>query len=283
MTATPVEPKRPVLTDLQLSEINRDELVLKWRELEQFTNQLHDQNEQNIVDAQNKLDTLNTHKSLEIAKLKNIILMKYVASKEQESTSQFKESQHLVPVKPGQQVVSFVDPSVNAMIVELKKELDETRKKKEDLQLELDSWKFNPESQIIKRLMAKCRKLLKENEELGKIISSGNVAQLEHDLAYHKEILNEACENEQNINSFLSEMDNEMEAMQATILHLNEKILINEGSSNNGWKNRDKPEEGQDKNNDGSGIANEKKEFNAEVEEEEEDITGTLTDEQMTT
>ena len=48
-----------------------------------------------------------------------------------------------------------------------------------------------------KRLMTKCKKLLQENEELGKIISSGNVAQLEHDLAYHKEILNEACENEQ--------------------------------------------------------------------------------------
>jgi len=48
--------------------------------------------------------------------------------------------------------------------------------------------------------MAKCRKLLQENEELGKIISSGNVAQLEQDIAYHKEILNEACENEQSLN-----------------------------------------------------------------------------------
>jgi len=47
--------------------------------------------------------------------------------------------------------------------------------------------------------MAKCRKLLQENEELGKIISSGNVAQLEQDIAYHKEILNEACENEQSL------------------------------------------------------------------------------------
>lgn len=47
--------------------------------------------------------------------------------------------------------------------------------------------------------MAKCRKLLQENEELGKIISSGNIAQLENDLAYHKELLNEACENEQSI------------------------------------------------------------------------------------
>ena len=48
--------------------------------------------------------------------------------------------------------------------------------------------------------MAKCRKLLQENEELGKIISSGSVAQLEQDIAYHKEILNEACENEQSLN-----------------------------------------------------------------------------------
>lgn len=56
---------------------------------------------------------------------------------------------------------------------------------------------FSVKSQICKRLMAKCKKLLKENEELGKMVSSGAVAQLEHDLAYHKEILNEACENEQ--------------------------------------------------------------------------------------
>ena len=48
--------------------------------------------------------------------------------------------------------------------------------------------------------MAKCRKLLEENEELGKVISSGNVAQLEHDLAYHKQLLNEASENEQSKN-----------------------------------------------------------------------------------
>ena len=48
-----------------------------------------------------------------------------------------------------------------------------------------------------KRLMARCRKLHNENEELGKVISCGNVAQLEHDLAYHKELVNEACENDQ--------------------------------------------------------------------------------------
>ena len=37
-----------------------------------------------------------------------------------------------------------------------------------------------------KRLMAKCRLLHQENEELGKIISSGRVAKLEGDLALQR-------------------------------------------------------------------------------------------------
>ncbi len=54
-----------------------------------------------------------------------------------------------------------------------------------------------------KRLMAKCRKLLQENEELGKIVSSGNIASLETDIAYHKRLLTEITENEQSKHFFL--------------------------------------------------------------------------------
>ena len=36
-----------------------------------------------------------------------------------------------------------------------------------------------------KRLMAKCRQLHQENEELGKMISSGKIAKLEGGLAMH--------------------------------------------------------------------------------------------------
>lgn len=93
----------------------------------------------------------------------------------------------------------MVDPTINAVIIQLKKDLEDTQRKKEELEIELNSTKFTPESQLTKRLMNKCRKLLTENEELGKIISSGNIAQLEHDLAYHKQLLNETCENEQSI------------------------------------------------------------------------------------
>lgn len=42
-----------------------------------------------------------------------------------------------------------------------------------------------------KRLMAKCRLLYQENEELGKIISSGRMAKLEGDLALQKSFTEE--------------------------------------------------------------------------------------------
>jgi hypothetical protein len=95
--------------------------------------------------------------------------------------------------------LTLTDPMINSIVVELKRELDEIRMKKEELQNELNSTKFNPESQLTKRLMFKCDKLLEENKEIGKLISSGNVALLENDLAYHKQLLNETHENEQSL------------------------------------------------------------------------------------
>lgn len=42
-----------------------------------------------------------------------------------------------------------------------------------------------------KRLMAKCRMLLQENEELGKAISSGRTAKLEGEVALEKKFVEE--------------------------------------------------------------------------------------------
>lgn len=46
-------------------------------------------------------------------------------------------------------------------------------------------------SQTGKRLMAKCRMLLQENEELGKVISSGRMAKLEGEIALEKTLIHE--------------------------------------------------------------------------------------------
>ena len=79
-------------------------------------------------------------------------------------------SSYLPATQPSKVKQTFVDPAINAIILQLRKELEETKKSNQDLKNELSSTKFTPESLLCKRLMFKCRKLLKENEDLGKTI-----------------------------------------------------------------------------------------------------------------
>lgn len=46
-------------------------------------------------------------------------------------------------------------------------------------------------SQTGKKLMVKCRMLLQENEELGKVIASGRTAKLEAEIALEKTLVQE--------------------------------------------------------------------------------------------
>jgi len=206
--------------------------------------------------------------SLELAKLKNIVLMNHVTTNQQhkendnnnnnnstKTTTETKQQQQpssatfpssfpvttkqplassseslkpsISPTKkvksPSSSSSSLSDPVFNGIIVALKRELDESLAKQDELQIELDATKFNPDSQLTKRLMFKCNKLLDENAKIGKLISSGNVAQLENDLAYHKRLLAETQDNEQNINSFLLEIDNEMDVMHSKFLQVKSK------------------------------------------------------------
>ena len=55
---------------------------------------------------------------------------------------------------------ALLDPAVNIIIQNLKKELEATKKKMQETQEELSAWKFTPDSVTGKRLMSKCRQLL---------------------------------------------------------------------------------------------------------------------------
>lgn len=80
----------------------------------------------------------------------------------------------------------MLDPAINIIFQKLKVELQTTRARLEETQNELSAWKFTPDSTTGKRLMAKCRLLYQENEELGKMTSNGRLAKLEGDLALQK-------------------------------------------------------------------------------------------------
>lgn len=86
----------------------------------------------------------------------------------------------------------LLDPAVNVLVMRMKQELTCTRNHLEETQNEFSAWKFTPDSNTGKKLMAKCRLLHQENEELGKMTTSGRIAKLEGDLALQKTFSEEA-------------------------------------------------------------------------------------------
>lgn len=86
----------------------------------------------------------------------------------------------------------MLDPAVNFLVMKLKQELVTVRNRLEETQNEFSAWKFTPDSNTGKKLMAKCRLLHQENEDLGKMTTSGRIAKLEGDLALQKSLSEEA-------------------------------------------------------------------------------------------
>lgn len=119
---------------------------------------------------------------------------------------------------------TLLDPAVNSLLQLLRAELQNTKSKLEETQNDLAAWKFTPDSNTGKRLMAKCRLLYQENEELGKITSNGRIALLEGDLALQKNFSEEVRQSQLELDSFLADLDEDVEGMQSTILFLQQEL-----------------------------------------------------------
>ena len=72
--------------------------------------------------------------------------------------------------------------------------------------------------------MAKCRQLLQENEEIGKMITSGRLAKLEGELSMQKALCEEMKKNQVEMDDFVQELDDDMEGMQSTIYFLQQQL-----------------------------------------------------------
>ncbi|XP_060651361.1 pre-mRNA-splicing regulator female-lethal(2)D isoform X1 [Drosophila nasuta] len=155
------------------------------------------------------------------------ILMRRLANKEQE----FQDYVSQIAEYKAQQAptalalrTALLDPAVNLLFERLKKELKATKAKLEETQNELSAWKFTPDSNTGKRLMAKCRLLYQENEELGKMTSNGRLAKLESELAMQKSFSEEVKKSQSELDDFLQELDEDVEGMQSTILFLQQEL-----------------------------------------------------------
>jgi pre-mRNA-splicing regulator WTAP len=137
----------------------------------------------------------------------------------QDYANQLTELKSSIPAKS-----NLVDPAINLIFMKLKAELKATKAKLEDTQNELTAWKFTPDSNTGKRLMAKCRLLYQENEELGKIVSNGRLAKLESDLALHRNMCDELKRSQSDVEGIIQDLDVDVEGLTSTIILLQQKL-----------------------------------------------------------
>uniref|UniRef100_A0A1L8DFW5 Putative splicing regulator n=1 Tax=Nyssomyia neivai TaxID=330878 RepID=A0A1L8DFW5_9DIPT len=155
------------------------------------------------------------------------ILVRRLANKEQEMQDYVTQISELKAAQaPGPSALknALLDPAVNLLFQKLKTELVQTRARLEETQNELSAWKFTPDSNTGKRLMAKCRLLYQENEELGKMTSNGRLAKLEGDLALQRNISEELKKTQLDLDEVLMELEEDLEGMQNTIVLMQREL-----------------------------------------------------------
>ncbi|KAM3871161.1 pre-mRNA-splicing regulator WTAP-like [Diretmus argenteus] len=217
------------LSESDLKNMSREELLERWKQedayiemLERKYSELNSNDVTNLRESEEKLK----HQQQEAARRENILVMR-LATKEQEMQECSTQIQYLKQAQQpslAQLRSSMVDPAVNLFFLKMKHGLDETKDKLEQAQNELSAWKFTPDSQTGKKLMAKCRMLIQENQELGRQLSQGRIAQLEAELALQKKYSGELKSSQDELNDFIIQLDEEVEGMQSTILVLQQQL-----------------------------------------------------------
>ncbi|KAK9878769.1 hypothetical protein WA026_023749 [Henosepilachna vigintioctopunctata] len=221
-------PARPTLSEGEMANLTAAEWISRWKQQDSYTLAL----ERRASSQEGELSELRQSseklkQQLLDSQQREKFLVRRIAVKEQEShdlvlqLNELKSNQ--VPTASNLRNM-LLDPAINCMIQQFRKEIQNLRSKLEDTQNELAAWKFTPDSNTGKRLMAKCRLLYQENEELGKITSSGRIAKLESDLALQKSFSEEVRQSQNDLDSFLADLDEDVEGMQSTVLFLQQEL-----------------------------------------------------------
>ncbi|KZC13863.1 Pre-mRNA-splicing regulator female-lethal(2)D [Dufourea novaeangliae] len=225
---SPRQPRRVKLTQQQLDAMTKDELAAKWHEQDLYVECLEAQ----AAAQEGELTSLRESESKyrqqhAEASHREKILVRRLASKEQELQEYINQIAEMKAAHAPSAAAlrsALLDPAVNILIQKLRQELVTTKAKLEDTQNELSAWKFTPDSNTGKRLMAKCRLLYQENEELGRMIASGRIAKLEGDLALQRSFSEEMKKSQSELDEFLQDLDEDVEGMQSTIYFLQQEL-----------------------------------------------------------
>lgn len=218
------------LTTEQILGMNTSEVSEKWSIQDRYISSLHEKLEALTKEVEElrgvrERETRLKGQLAEAQRKEQYHIMR-LASKEHELQDMGAQVQELKGLSSNMGGLKhcLLDPAVNLLFERLKRDLETARTKMEETQNELSAWKFTPDSNTGKQLMAKCRLLIKENEELGRMIASGRLAKLEGDLALQKNFSEELKKSQSDLDEFLLEMDEDTEGMQGTIYYLQQQL-----------------------------------------------------------
>nr|XP_015911332.1 pre-mRNA-splicing regulator WTAP isoform X2 [Parasteatoda tepidariorum]XP_015911334.1 pre-mRNA-splicing regulator WTAP isoform X2 [Parasteatoda tepidariorum] len=214
----------------ELEKMTREDLQKCWNLQDQYVDLLETKLSSNsehtelmsLRESEEKLK----QQQLDASRRENILVMRLTTKEHemQEFAGQIQELKQAQIPTIAQLRSALLDPAVNLLFERMRKEMDSLKARLEETQNELSAWKFTPDSNTGKRLMAKCRLLYQENEELGKMISSGKTAKLEGDLALQKSFSEEMKKSQSELDEFLLELDEDVEGMQSTIYYLQQQL-----------------------------------------------------------
>ncbi|KAL4711472.1 hypothetical protein ACJJTC_000488 [Scirpophaga incertulas] len=230
------KPTRVLLTSHQLDAATVESLRTAWKSQDLYIDHLESLNKQLEGSLEKAKEVEDRHKQQNAeSQHREKVLVRRLAAKEQEiqdyvgQITELKSSHASLSGRP-----TLLDPAVNILILRLKQELTSTKSRLEETQNELSAWKFTPDSNTGKKLMAKCRLLHQENDDLGRMTSSGRIAKLEGDLALQKSFSEEVKKSQSELDEILQELDEDVEGMQSTVLFLQQELRASHAPVNGG-------------------------------------------------
>ncbi|CAL1273882.1 unnamed protein product [Larinioides sclopetarius] len=227
--------KTPTITRVriareELEKMSKEQLQKCWNLQDQYIdlleNKLQSGSEHSELMSLRESEEKLKQQQLDASRRENILVMRLTTKEHemQEFAGQIQELKQAQVPTIAQLRSAMLDPAVNLLFERMRKEIEALKARLEETQNELSAWKFTPDSNTGKRLMAKCRLLYQENEELGKIISSGRMAKLEGDLALQKSFSEEMKKSQSELDELLLELDEDVEGMQSTIYYLQQQL-----------------------------------------------------------
>ncbi|KAL5723917.1 FKBP12-interacting protein of 37 kDa [Ranunculus cassubicifolius] len=118
----------------------------------------------------------------------------------------------------------LLDPAIHEEFTRLKNLVEEKEKKIKELEDNVEAVKFTTQSRMGKILMAKCRTLQEENEEIGALASEGKIHELGMKLASQKSQNLELRAQCEGICKFMDGLTNDVEKSNEMVLILKENL-----------------------------------------------------------